>query len=137
MFMIRMSTAIKSVLPVVLFLSFSQFASAKGYAKISVKKVKYDMGIIYTDSACRTFAIPFVNKGKEPLKIKDVRTDCTCTTVTYPRKKVPANGVDTLKVTIDMTGFFPGDYEKTVGVYSNSKKSPLFIHFKGTIDRKE
>lgn len=137
MFTIRMSTPIKLALSFVLLLSSFQFGYAQGYAKLTIKKVKYDMGIIYTDSARRTFDIPFVNKSKEPLKIKDTRTDCTCTTVSYPRKKIPANGVDTLRVTIDMTGFFPGDYEKKVGVYSNSKKSPLMIYFKGKIVRKE
>ncbi len=137
MFMINMSTAIKSALCFVFLLSNFQFAGAQGYAKLSIKKVNYDMGTIYTDSARRTYLIPFVNKGKEPLKIKDARTDCTCTTVAYPRKRIPPKGVDTLRVTIDMTGFFPGDYEKTVGVYSNSKKNPLFIYFKGKIVRKE
>ncbi len=132
-----MSTAIKSALVLVLMLSSTLFASAEDYAKLSIKKVKYDMGTIYTDSARRTFDIPFVNKGKEPLKIKETRTDCTCTTVKYPRKRIPAKGTDTLRVTIDMTGFFPGDYEKKVGVYSNSKKSPVMIYFKGKIVRKE
>lgn len=128
-----MSTAIKIALSIVLLSSSVQFAMAQGHAKLSIKKVKYDMGTIYTDSAVRTFAIPFINKGKEPLKIKEARTDCTCTTVAYPRKRIPANGTDTLKVTIDLTGFFTGYYEKKVGVYSNSKKSPLFIYFKGKV----
>lgn len=132
-----MSTAIKLALSFALLVVSSLSALAQGNAKLSIKKVKYDMGTIYTDSAIRTFDIPFVNKGKEALRIKEARTDCTCTTVRYPRKRIPANGVDTLKVTIDMTGFFPGNYEKKVGVYSNSKKSPLVIHFKGKIVRKE
>lgn len=131
-----MSTAIKLALTIVLLSSSVQFAMAQGHAKLSIKKVKYDMGTIYTDSAVRTFAIPFINKGKEPLKIKETRTNCTCTTVKYPRRRIPANGMDTLRVTIDMTGFFPGVYEKKVGVYSNSRKSPLFISFKGKITRK-
>ena len=132
-----MSTAIKLALSFSLLVAFSMSTMAQGYAKLSIKKVKYDMGTIYTDSAIRTFDIPFVNKGNEALRIKEARTDCTCTTVRYPRKRIPANGVDTLKVTIDMTGFFPGNYEKKVGVYSNSKKSPLVIYFKGKIVRKE
>lgn len=135
--MIRMSTAIKLALSFVLLLSSALSVCAQGNAKLSIKKVDYDLGVIYTDSACRTIVIPFVNKGKEPLKIKDAKTDCTCTTVSYPRKRIPAKGVDTLRVTIDMNGFFPGDYEKIVGVYSNSKKSPLVMHFKGKIVRKE
>lgn len=132
-----MSTAIKFALPFVLLFSSFQFAMAEGNAKLTIKKVKYDMGTIYTDSAIRTFDIPFVNKGKENLRIKEARTDCSCTTVAYPRRRIPANGVDTLRVTIDMTGFFPGDYEKKVGIYSNSKKSPLLIHFKGKVVRKK
>lgn len=131
-----MSTAIKLAQFLVLSVFSFQFVMAQGHAKLSIKKVKYDMGTIYTDSARRTFDIPFVNKGKEALKIKETRTDCTCTTVTYPRKRIPVNGVDTLRVTIDMMGFFPGDYEKKVGVYSNSKKSPLIISFKGKITRR-
>lgn len=131
-----MSTAIKIALSLVSLTSAFQFAMAQGHAKLYVKKVKYDMGTIYTDSAVRTFVIPFVNKGKESLKIKETRTNCTCTTVKYPRRRIPANGMDTLRVTIDMTGFFPGVYEKKVGVYSNSRKSPLFISFKGKITRK-
>ena len=132
-----MSTAIKLALSLFLAVFSSQFVMAQNHAKLFIKKVKYDMGTIYTDSAVRTFDIPFTNKGKEALKIKEARTDCTCTTVTYPRKRIPVNGVDTLRVTIDMTGFFPGDYEKKAGIYSNSKKSPLIIYFKGKIVRKE
>lgn len=132
-----MSTAIKFALSLVVSLFSFQFVMAQGHAKLSIKKLKYDMGTIYADSAVRTFYIPFVNKGKDALKIKDARTDCTCTTVSYPRKRIPTNGVDTLMVTIDMTGFFPGDYEKKVGVYSNSKKSPVVMYFKGKIVRKE
>lgn len=137
MYMIRMSTATKLLLPVLFLLCVCNPSFSQKLAKLSIKTVKIDMGTIYTDSAKRTYVVPFINKGKAPLKIKEARPDCTCTFVEYPREKIAPHQQGILQISVDMTGFLPGDVEKKVGIYSNSKKNPVVIYLKGKIVRKE
>lgn len=137
MSMIRMSTVTKFLVSFLVLVNVCISSYSQKLAKLSIKTVNIDMGTIYTDSAKRSYIVPFINKGKVPLKIKEARPDCTCTYVEYPREKVAPHQSGNLYITVDMTGFLPGEVEKKVGIYSNSKQSPVVIYFKGKIVRKE
>lgn len=137
MFMIRMSTVTKLLLTATLLFCFELCGFSKGYARLALSVKTVDLGVVYTDSAKRVVEVPFINKGKEPLKIREARPDCTCTYVEYPREKVQPGGKGVLRITIDLTNLLPAKIDKKVGFYSNSKKSPVVLYIKGTLTRKE
>lgn len=135
--MTPMSTITKFLLTATLFFSFSLCGFSKGYARLVLSVKTIDLGVVYTDSAKRVVEIPFYNKGREPLKIREARPDCTCTYVEYPREKVQAGEKGVLRITIDLSNLLPEEIDKKVGIYSNSKKSPVVLYIKGTLTRKE
>lgn len=137
MFMIPMSTITKLFFTATLLFSVELCGFSKGYARLALSVKTVDLGVVYTDSAKRVVEVPFYNKGKEPLKIREARPDCTCTYVEYPREKVQAGEKGVLRIIIDLTNLLPGEIDKKVGIYSNSKKSPLVIYIKGILTRKE
>lgn len=137
MSMTRMSTAIKYLLLLFLFLSVPYGAMAEKRAKLHIKCTKIDLGVIYGDSAVRNFNIKFVNKGTADLKITKVIPDCDCTTASYDRKRVSPKSTGLINVNVNLTGFLPGEIEKKVAVYSNSKESPIVVSIKGKIVYKQ
>jgi Protein of unknown function (DUF1573) len=81
-----------------------------------------------------THEFKFKNSGKEPLIITDAKGSCGCTVPTYP-KNVPINpgNSQVIKVTYDTKR--PGNFTKTVTVYSNSKTTPeKLITIKGFVE---
>ena len=80
-----------------------------------------------------TYEFKFKNTGKEPLIITDAKGSCGCTVPTYP-KNIPVNpgNSQTIKVTYDTKR--PGNFTKTVTVYSNAKTPEKVITIKGFVE---
>lgn len=72
---------------------------------------------------------PFSNAGEAPLIIEDIKVGCHCTTFDYPKEPIMPG--DTGMVTVFFNTTTVWDYQdRTLEVYSNSKKSPIKIRFK-------
>lgn len=74
------------------------------------------------------------NKGNKPLQIADVRTNCGCTIVSYPRKPVQAGHACNVMATYDAKQM--GHFEKTLGVYVQGNDKPLMLRLKGIVVEK-
>lgn len=74
------------------------------------------------------------NKGNKPLQIADVRTNCGCTVVSYPRKPVQAGHACNVMATYDAKQM--GHFEKTLGVYVQGTDKPLMLRLKGIVVEK-
>jgi hypothetical protein len=74
------------------------------------------------------------NKGNKPLQIADVRTNCGCTVVSYPRKPVQAGHACNVMATYDAKQM--GHFEKTLGVYVQGNDKPLMLRLKGIVVEK-
>lgn len=71
------------------------------------------------------------NGGRLPLVIKDVRTSCGCTTVTYPQRAVEAGDTFTVSAVYDAKQM--GHFQKQIGIWSNASTEPRVLTIKGVV----
>ena len=78
----------------------------------------------------------FQNKGTKPLKIERYEVECDCTALEFPTYEIQPGAIDSVKLTFDTNGkyFFQ---DRTVIVYSNSKKKKTTLRFKVNVIPKE
>lgn len=83
--------------------------------KPAPKPVKQSFGAIYIaepihefgrikDGAIVKHTFVFENRGKVPLKVKDVLVDCGCTVPEFPKEAIPVGGSGNIEVTFDSKG---------------------------------
>ena len=73
------------------------------------------------------------NGGRRDLTIKEVRTNCGCAIVEYPRNAVRAGDAFKVKVSYDARQM--GHFQKLVGIYSNASASPTMLTLKAVVVR--
>lgn len=71
------------------------------------------------------------NTGKLPLLIRNIRTSCGCTSVTYPTDAIEPGGTFTVSAVYDAKQM--GHFQKEIGVYSNADTQPLMLTIKGVV----
>ena len=70
------------------------------------------------------------NKGQQ-LKISDVRPDCGCTTVNFPRQPIGDGENFVISATYDARQM--GHFCKQLAVYSNASSKPYYLTLKGVV----
>lgn len=71
------------------------------------------------------------NKGQHPLVISDVRADCGCTKVEYPKGEIEVGAP--FKVTMTYDARQLGHYYKQCAISSNGSEAPVYLTMKGVI----
>lgn len=66
-----------------------------------------------------------LNKGNAPLDLMEIKPDCGCTTVSYP-KQIPAGGKGAIVIDLDTTGYSAQHVAKSMLVRTNDKNKPDF-----------
>lgn len=66
-----------------------------------------------------------LNRGTSPLDLIQVKPDCGCTTVSYPRQ-IPPGREGKIVIKLDTKGYTGEHITKTIAVRSNDKKKPDF-----------
>ena len=102
-------------------------------AAIKVDQTLVNLDTIWRDDAVKTISVNIRNTGDQDLKITDVSTDCDCTTVDFFTKTIKGGDDADLKITLDLSGFFPMEVEKKVFISSNAPGSPTVITLKGLL----
>lgn len=82
------------------------------------------------------FQFTFMNHGKAPLIIKEIKVQCSCTKFEFPKDPIPPDGTGVIKVTFDTKGKI-GYQDRTLDVYSNAENSPYTLRFKIVVDNKK
>lgn len=77
------------------------------------------------------------NIGNEDLLIKDVRTDCGCTVVTWTHDPIRPGESGTISATFDAEML--GHFSKHIAVYTNTDTRPVYLRMDGVvvIEKKE
>jgi hypothetical protein len=97
---------------------------------VSVSEPVQDCGTTsYWTPVTATFQL--WNKGQHPLVISDVKADCGCTSVTYPKTPVEVGAPFTVTMTYDARQL--GHYYKQAAIRSNGTERPVYIAMKGVI----
>lgn len=89
--------------------------------------------VIDGETVIHDFAI--VNRGGTPLFIHQVRADCGCTAVSYPRQ-VPPGGEGKIRLRLDTSGYGGRRVEKTAEVQTSDPAEPAFrLQLAGEVQR--
>ena len=99
-------------------------------AKIQFEKTTIDYGTI-TKGADGMREFTFVNEGKEPLILNNVRASCGCTTPKWTREPVAPGEDGIIKVKYDTKRV--GNFNKTITVQSNASNGTVTLMIKGKI----
>jgi hypothetical protein len=131
---------------IILFLAFTSIFGFSAYCQdslISVTETKKtiefdklvnDYGEIeyMSDGAC---SFEFTNIGEGPLVLTNVRSSCGCTVPEWPKDPIKPGEKGEIKVKYNTRS--PGNFNKTVTVYSNGQPSPIILRIKGSVKPKE
>lgn len=115
----------KTILSLAVLLPYSLFAQT-----ISTPSDTINCGQVEFKHPVKT-EFKMKNDGTQPLVIKDVRTSCGCTTVTYPQQAVAAG--DTFSISAVYDAKQMGHFQKLIGIWSNASAEPRYLTIKGVV----
>ncbi len=107
-------------------------ASAQKKAIISTPEAVYDFGEIKEADGKVSHTFLIKNEGDAPLVITRVIASCGCTTPEWTREPIAPGKTGELTVTFDPAGR-PGQFTKTVAVYSNGKTGNYVMTIVGNV----
>ena len=100
--------------------------------KIKWLSQSYDFGTWKEIEGEKTGIARFVNEGDSPTSIVRVRTSCGCTGADYCREPVMPGDTAWVSFTYNPAGR-PGQFEKTVKVYTGANSDLSIINIRGTV----
>ena len=116
----------KLIIPSLLLLAALPVAAQK----LIIEKTTVDIGRMgYQKPATAIFEC--CNKGNRRLRIEDVKPDCYCTTVDFPRGEIGAG--DKFQIKMTYNGRQLGHFNHQAAIISNASKKPLYITMKGLV----
>ena len=102
-------------------------------AKIELETNQLDMGYIPLGEPTSTEVL-IHNRGKEPLKMGNIKTSCACTTGKMENNIIAPGETGKLIVTVDPSKFAGVEVTKVLTIYSNDPvDTQLFLAVKSTI----
>ncbi len=111
----------------VLLTAFALVASAQ---RIGVEQEVIDLGqIVFQTPAVAEFVLR--NKTGDPITIRQVRSSCGCTEVSWPREQI-AEGQQ-FKVSAAYDAQTMGHFQKQIGVYTSASKEPVVLTLRGVV----
>ncbi len=114
----------KALLLIILYFSAAQAQ------RLSVSKTTVDVGRTgYEMPVTATFELR--NKGLRKLVIRDVKADCYCTKVEFPKDEIGAGDKFTIRMTYDARQL--GHFNKQAAILSNGSKTPVYITMTGVV----
>lgn len=114
---------INKILLTFIFVCFSAAMFAETEPRfLNGRKVMFGHLPVANRRAVAVFTV--LNNTGKPLQIVDVKTSCGCTTVSFPRRPIPANTKTKIYLTLD-TKFFRGYFMKTAMVCFYKHKPQL------------
>jgi hypothetical protein len=108
----------------------SLYFSAAQAQRLSVSKTTVDVGRTgYEMPVTATFELR--NKGLRKLVIRDVKADCYCTKVEFPKGEIGVGDKFTIRMTYDARQL--GHFNKQAAILSNGSKTPVYITMTGVV----
>jgi hypothetical protein len=115
------------------FAGFSPFLSAQFLKPtIAFSVADHDFGTIREDDGAVSFEFEYINTGKVPLILQQVKASCGCTTPEWTKEPVVPGQQGRIKVKFDPKNR-PGPFVKTITVTSNAEPAINTLTIKGTV----
>lgn len=102
-------------------------------AAISAPEEQFDFGTIKEADGPVTHAFTLKNVGNAPLVITRASASCGCTKPKFSTEPIAPGKSTKIEVTYNPAGR-PGQFVKTVAVYSNGKEGALILRIKGVVE---
>ncbi|WP_421920541.1 DUF1573 domain-containing protein [Marinifilum sp.] len=96
----------------------------------------HDFGTFKEELGKQVYSFEFVNEGKQPIIIKQVRSSCGCTAPTWSKKPIAPGENGFIKATFDPKNR-PGPFNKSITVISNATPSITILRIKGKVIARE
>lgn len=117
----------KGILPFCLFTFLPLTATAQKIVAtqttVNVGKVAYEKPV--------TAVFELRNKSHRKLHISEVKPDCYCTKVDYPKGDINANEKFQIRMTYNARQL--GHFNQQAAIFSNASKKPIYITMKGVV----
>lgn len=105
----------------------------KNGAKITITETEFDFGTFKEADGAVSHTFTIKNVGTAPLVITRVNASCGCTKPEYSTEPIAPGKETTLKITYNPAGR-PGQFVKTIAIYSNGMDGALTIRVKGIVE---
>ena len=102
-------------------------------AAISAPEEQFDFGTIKEADGPVTHAFTLTNVGNAPLVITRASASCGCTKPKFSTEPIAPGKSTKIEVTYNPAGR-PGQFVKTVAVYSNGKEGAFILRIKGVVE---
>lgn len=102
-------------------------------AAISAPEEQFDFGTIKEADGPVTHAFTLKNIGNAPLVITRASASCGCTKPKFSTEPIAPGKSTKIEVTYNPAGR-PGQFVKTVAVYSNGKEGAFILRIKGVVE---
>lgn len=102
-------------------------------AAISAPEEQFDFGTIKEANGPVTHAFTLKNVGNAPLVITRASASCGCTKPKFSTEPIAPGKSTKIEVTYNPAGR-PGQFVKTVAVYSNGKEGAFILRIKGVVE---
>ena len=93
---------------------------------------EHDFGKFKEEAGMQTFDFVVMNTGNQPLVIQNIVASCGCTTPQWTKDPIPPRGTGKITAIYDPTNR-PGQFNKTLSVYTNSKPEVAVLVIKGEV----
>jgi hypothetical protein len=110
------------------FAAKSQVAATK----MQLSATEHDFGTFKEEAGRQTFDFIVTNTGTEPLVIQNVVASCGCTTPDWTKQPIPIGAKGKVTAIYDPKDR-PGQFNKTLSVYSNTKPEVVVLVIKGEV----
>lgn len=111
-------------------------ATAEKKAVISSDNAVHDFGTITEKEGKVSHTFIIKNTGDAPLVITRVIASCGCTTPEWTKAPIAPGKSGEVKVTYNPAGR-PGNFSKTISIYSNGKEGSYIMTIKGKVEGEE
>jgi len=109
-------------------------ASAQPVMKLSEQD--HNFGTFKEEAGPQSYDFIVTNTGNAPLVIQNIVASCGCTTPDWTRTPIPAGGNGKISAKYDPRDR-PGQFNKTLSVYTNSKPEIVILVIKGEVVPRE
>lgn len=115
------------------FVGFAYAQQPQQGASISAKETEHDFGVIKESNGKVSHTFVIKNTGSAPLVITRVVAACGCTTPEYSTEPIAPGKEGKIVVTFNPLGR-PGQFVKTIAVYSNGRDGSYTLRIKGLVE---
>jgi hypothetical protein len=100
--------------------------------KLRLSATEHDFGTFKEEAGRQTFDFIVTNAGTEPLVIQNVVASCGCTTPEWTKQPIPAGAKGKVTAIYDPKDR-PGQFSKTLQVFTNTKPEVTVLVIKGEV----